>query len=58
MLAVRVSGVIVTGWKALAIAPLWSVTVTLTVYVPLTAKLVEKPADVPDAGLPPTATHE
>jgi hypothetical protein len=28
------------------------------VYVPLTAKLVEKLADVPEAGLPPTAVHE
>ena len=57
-LAVSVSGEMITRWKALATAPLWSVTVTLTVYVPLTAKLVEKLADVPEDGLPPMATHE
>ena len=55
--AVRASGEIVTNWNATALAPLWSVTVSVTLYVPLTAKLVEKLDAIPLAGLPPVTAH-
>jgi hypothetical protein len=47
----------VTSWNAVFVAPLRSVTVSVTLYVPLTAKLVEKLADVPEAGLPPVTAQ-
>ncbi len=55
--AVSASGLIVTNWNAVFVAPLRSVTVSVTLYGPLTAKLVEKLTDVPEAGLPPVTAH-
>ena len=55
--AVSASGLIVTNWNAVFVAPLRSVTVSVTLYVPLTAKLEENVADVPLAGLPPVTAH-
>jgi hypothetical protein len=57
MLAVRGCGEMLTIWDAVADAPLWSVTVSEIVYVPLTANIVEKVAAVPLDGLPPVAVH-
>jgi hypothetical protein len=57
MLAVRGCGEMLTIWDAVADAPLWSVTVSDTVYVPLTAYVVENVDAVPLAGLPPVAVH-
>jgi hypothetical protein len=57
MLAVSDAGEMLTIWDACAVAPLWSVTVRVIVYVPLTAKVVENVDDVPDAGLPPVTAH-
>jgi hypothetical protein len=57
MLAVKVSGEIVTSWNADAVFALWSVTVSVTLYVLFTAKVVEKPDNVPVAGLPPVTAH-
>jgi len=57
MLAVRVSGDIVTSWNVEAVLALRSVTVSVTLYVPLTANVVEKLEAVPLAGLPPVTAH-
>src|SRR6266852_7171699 len=57
MLAVRASGAIVTSWKAVFVAALRSVTVSVTLYVPFTANVVENVDAVPDAGLPPVTAH-
>jgi hypothetical protein len=57
ILAVSVSGEIVTSWNATAVFALRSVTVSVTLYVPLTAKVVEKLDAVPLAGLPPVTAH-
>jgi hypothetical protein len=51
----RASGEMLTIWKAVATAPLWSYTVSEMVYVPFVEKLVENEAAVPLAGLPPVA---
>jgi hypothetical protein len=56
-LAVNGSGDMVTYWKADAFVPLRSVTVRVTLYVPLTANVVEKVDAVPVAGLPPVTAH-
>jgi hypothetical protein len=56
--AVRVSGEIFTSWKAVFVAALRSVTVSVTLYVPLTANVEEKVEAVPLAGLPPVTAHE
>jgi hypothetical protein len=40
-----------------AVLPLLSVTVNVTLYVPLTAKLVVKLEEVPVEGLPPDTAH-
>jgi hypothetical protein len=45
-------------WNAEAVLLLWSVTVSVTLYVPFTAKLVENVDAVPLAGLPPVTAHE
>jgi hypothetical protein len=55
--AVRVNGAIVTSWKAVFVAALRSVTVIVTLYVPLTANVVENVDAVPLAGLPPVTAH-
>jgi len=57
MLAVSASGEIVTSWNAVFVAALRSVTVSVTLYVPFTANVVEKVDAVPDAGLPPVTAH-
>jgi len=57
MLAVRVSGDIVTSRNVEAVLALRSVTVKVTLYVPLTANVVEKLEAVPLAGLPPVTAH-
>jgi hypothetical protein len=46
-----------TRWKVEAVLPLWSVTVRVTLYVPLTAKVEENVEAVPDAGLPPVTAQ-
>src|SRR6267143_6668500 len=56
--AVRVNGAIVTSWNAVFVAALRSATVSVTLYVPLTAKVVENVEAVPLAGLPPVTAHE
>jgi hypothetical protein len=56
-LAVNASGEIATSSNAFAVAALWSVTVRVTLYVPLTAKLVVKLDAIPDAGLPPVTAQ-
>ncbi len=45
------------SWNVVFVAALRSVTVKVTLYVPLTAKVVEKVDAVPDAGLPPVTAH-
>jgi len=55
--AVRVNGAIVTSWNAVFVAALRSATVSVTLYVPLTAKVVENVEAVPLAGLPPVTAH-
>ena len=57
ILTVNARGEIVTSWKAVFVAPLRSVTVSVTLYVPFTAKVVENVDAVPDAGLPPVTAH-
>jgi hypothetical protein len=57
IVAVRGSGEIVTSWKACAARPVVGVTVNVTLYVPLTAKVVEKLDAVPVAGLPPVTAQ-
>ena len=57
MLTVRVSGEIVTSRNAPAVFAFRSVTVSVTLYVPLTAKVVENVEAVPLAGLPPVTAH-
>jgi len=57
MLAVSASGEIVTSRNAPAVFAFRSVTVSVTLYVPLTANVVEKVDAVPDAGLPPVTAH-
>jgi hypothetical protein len=57
MLAVRVKGEIVTSWKVRATRPVLGVTVNVTLYVLLTAKVVEKLDAVPLAGLPPVTAQ-
>jgi len=53
----RASGLIVIDADAVAVLPLVSEIITLTVYVPLTLYVVEKLAPVPEAGLPPVAVQ-
>jgi hypothetical protein len=57
ILAANASGEIVISWNADLVAPLRSVTVRVTLYVPLTAKVVENVEAVPLAGLPPVTAH-
>jgi hypothetical protein len=57
MLAVRVSGDIVTSWNVEAVLALRSVTASVTLYVPFTANVVENVDAVPVAGLPPVTAH-
>jgi hypothetical protein len=57
MLADNADGVMVTSTKAVAVFPLWSVTVNVTLYVPFTANEVVNEAEVPEAGLPPVTAH-
>ena len=57
MVSVRTSGETVTSWKACAATPVVGVTVNVTLYVPLTAKVVEKVDAVPLAGLPPVTAQ-
>jgi hypothetical protein len=44
-------------WNADAVAPLWSVTVNVMLYVPFTANIVENVDAVPADGLPPVTAH-
>ena len=48
---------IVISWNVVFVAALRSVTVSVTLYVPLTANVVENVAAVPLAGLPPVTAH-
>ena len=57
ILAVNASGEIVTSWNAVFVAALRSVTVSVTLYVPLTANVEENVDAVPLAGLPPVTAH-
>jgi hypothetical protein len=57
ILAANASGEIVISWNADLIAPLRSVTVRVTLYVPLTANVDENVDAVPLAGLPPVTAH-
>jgi hypothetical protein len=57
MLAVNASGEIVTSRNAPAVLAFRSVTVSVTLYVPFTANVVEKVDAVPLAGLPPVTAH-
>jgi hypothetical protein len=54
---VRGSGAIVTNWNAVFFAALLSVTVSVILYVPFTAKVEENVDKVPVAGLPPVTAH-
>ena len=51
------SGLTVTNWNVVLVAPLRSVTVRVTLYVPLTANVVENVDAVPLAGLPPVTAQ-
>jgi hypothetical protein len=57
MLAVSARGEMVTNWNVTTVFALRSVTVSVTLYVPLTAKVVENVDAVPLAGLPPVTAH-
>jgi hypothetical protein len=57
MLTVKAAGETATSWNAAFVAPLWSVTVRVTLYVPFTANVVENVAAVPLAGLPPVTAQ-
>jgi hypothetical protein len=57
MLTAKGNGLIVIVVDAVAVAALASVTVTDTVFVPLTLYVVDKLAAVPVAGDPPVAVH-
>ena len=57
MLAVKVRGAMLINWNAVLLALLRSVTVSVTLYVPFTANVVENVAAVPLAGLPPVTAH-
>ena len=57
MLTVNAAGEMVTSWNAPFVAPLWSVTVSVTLYAPFTAKDVENVAAAPLAGLPPVTAQ-
>ncbi len=57
MLAVSARGEMVTNWNATTVLALRSVTVSVTLYVPLTANVVENVEAVPLAGLPPVTAH-
>jgi hypothetical protein len=57
MLTVNARGEIVISWNVVFVAALRSVTVSVTLYVPLTEKVVEKVDAVPLAGLPPVTAH-
>jgi hypothetical protein len=57
ILAVNAVAEIVTRWNVEAALALLSVTVSVTLYVPLTANIEEKLDAVPDAGLPPVTAH-
>ena len=48
---------IAISWNVDLVAALRSVTVNVTLYVPLTAKVVENVEAVPLAGLPPVTAH-
>src|SRR2546425_5900989 len=58
-LILTVSGVdmMLTRWKVVLVAALRSVTVRVTLYVPLTANVEENVDKVPEAGLPPVTAH-
>jgi hypothetical protein len=56
-LALNVRGEIVTSWNAVFFAALLSVTVSVILYVPFTAKVEENADKVPVAGLPPVTAH-
>jgi len=56
--AASASGLMVTSWNVVFVAPFRSVTVSVTLYVPLTANVVENVDAVPLAGLPPVTAHE
>jgi hypothetical protein len=49
--------VTLTSRNVVTVFPLWSVTVSVMLKVPLVAKLVEKVAAVPEDGLPPVTAH-
>ena len=57
MLAVSARGVMVTSWNVVLLAALWSVTVSVMLYVPLTANDVANVDAVPLAGLPPVTAQ-
>jgi hypothetical protein len=54
---VNAKGEIATSWNAVFVAPLKSVTVRVTLKVPLTANVVENVDAVPLAGLPPVTAQ-
>jgi hypothetical protein len=56
-LTIRGAATTLTSWNVFAVAPLLSVTVSVMLYVPLTAKVVENVDAVPLAGLPPVTAH-
>jgi hypothetical protein len=57
MLTVNGVDMILTSWNADAVLALRSVTVSVTLYVPFTANVVENVDEVPLAGLPPVTAH-
>jgi hypothetical protein len=57
ILAVRIRGEMATSWKLDAVLLLASVTVSVTLKVPLTENIVEKVEAVPVDGLPPVTAQ-
>jgi hypothetical protein len=57
ILAIKVSGAMDTSWKLEAFVLLASVTVRVTLKVPLTENVVEKVDAVPVDGLPPVTAQ-
>ena len=57
ILAVRARGETVTSWNVEAVFALRSVTVSVRLYVPLTANVEENVEAVPLAGLPPVTAQ-
>jgi len=57
MLAANGVEEIAISWNVVLVAALRSVTVSVTLYVPLTANVVENVDAVPVAGLPPVTAH-